>query len=249
MAGHVVVKVLAAVVPVIAGLVAPAFLPPPEADALLGRQFLLLAWGVGAILAFQRLLFDSSLPGALYALGVAWPRLRAVVVAGLVSLPMWLGLPVIGWITGAGLALHPNWPALLFGVILVNGITEELIHRGFVFGNLRRVSSFRVAAISSAVIFGLQHVYLIFTIGPLPGVMSILLAVALAVPLALHFERGGRSIVAPALLHTSSNAPMVLFAQGEAAASLLLPHMAVVLVSMYLSFLFWRPGSPKLTAS
>ena len=62
----------------------------------------------------------------------------------------------------------------------------------------------------------------------------------LAFPFAFLYERGGNSLGAPAILHTSSNAPMMLFVVPDAAGDVLLPHMAVVLASMYLSFAF-RP--------
>ena len=121
---------------------------------------------------------------------------------------------------------------------MVNGIAEEIIHRAFIFGHLRRVSSFVRATAISALIFGLQHAYLIFTIGPLPGSVSVLLALGLAFPLALLYESGGNSIAGPAILHTSSNAPMMLFVQGDTVAEVILLHMAVVFVSMYASFAF-----------
>ena len=76
--------------------------------------------------------------------------------------------------------------------------------------------------------------------GPVAGGASVLLAMCLAFPFAFLFERGGNSIGAPAILHTSSNAPMVLFASPELIAAAILPHMAVVLGSMFLSFAFTR---------
>jgi hypothetical protein len=88
-------------------------------------------------------------------------------------------------------------------------------------------------------IFAAQHLYLVISMGPIPGISSVLLAVFLTFPLALLFERGGNSIAGPVVLHTSPNAPIMLFAlPPEAMGSILLPHMAVVLVSMYLSFAF-----------
>jgi membrane protease YdiL (CAAX protease family) len=125
-------------------------------------------------------------------------------------------------------------------VILVNGVAEEVIHRAFIFGHVRETRSFWVSATISAVIFGVQHIYLLFTIGTVAGMASVVLALALAFPLAFLYERGGNSLGTPAILHTSSNAPMMLFVIPEAAGDVLLPHVAVVLASMYLSFVF-RP--------
>jgi hypothetical protein len=53
------------------------------------------------------------------------------------------------------------------------------------------------------------------------------------ISLALLYERGGNSLGAPAIVHTSSNAPMMLFVTAEAAGTVILPHMAVVLVGPY----------------
>jgi membrane protease YdiL (CAAX protease family) len=242
------VRVLAGTAPVIAGLVAAAFLAPPE-QPLVG-QLVLFSWGLGGILLAERLLFGPGWGRAAAALGFVTPRTRALVVALIVSLPMWLFLPVYGWFAGIPIGLNPNWLAILLGVILVNGIAEEAIHRAFIFGHLRRERLFAAAATISAAIFAVQHIYLMFTIGAVAGFASILLALFLAFPLAFLYERGGSSIGAPAILHTSSNAPMMLFVTSDVAGIVVLPHMSVVLVSIYLSFAFarWLRG-PAFAAS
>lgn len=67
--------------------------------------------------------------------------------------------------------------------------------------------------------------------------MSVLLAALLTFPLAFVFERGGHSIGGTAILHTSSNAPvLVLSFSDDVLATALVPHMVVVLVSLYLGF-------------
>lgn len=232
-------KVILGAVPVIAGLVATAFIIPADFP-LLPRQLILCAWGVGGIIVAERLLFACP-PGSLAkAIGMVAPRWRAVVVALLASLPMWLFLPAYGLITGIPIAPDPQWATILLGVILVNGITEEVIHRAFVFGHLRRERSFAGAGAISAAIFALQHVYLLFTIGSVAGSFSVLLALLLAFPLAFIYEAGGRSLLGPAILHTSSNAPIMLLVTPESSSSVILPHMAVVLASIYLCFAFKR---------
>ena len=72
------------------------------------------------------------------------------------------------------------------------------------------------------------------------GGASVLLALLLAFPLAFIYERGGNSLAGPAILHTSSNAPMMLFVTPAVAAQVILPYMAIVLASIYLTFLFHR---------
>ena len=103
------------------------------------------------------------------------------------------------------------------------------------------------AATLSAVVFAAQHLYLILTMGATVGFASVLLAALLAYPLAFAFERGGQSIGGPAILHTGSNAPAIIFAlPDEVIATALVPHMGVVLVSLYLLFLARRflPPTP-----
>jgi membrane protease YdiL (CAAX protease family) len=231
-------KVIVGSVPVIAVLVAAAFFVPPDFP-MLWRQVLLALWGVGGILIADRLFFSPDWGRALAAIGFVAPRWRAVAVALIVSLPMWLFLPLYSMATGTLVGIRPEWLSILVGVILVNGLAEESIHRGFIFGHLRKERSFFAAAVIGAAIFAAQHLYIIFSVGPVPGISSVLLAVFLTFPLAFLFERGGNSLAGPTILHTSSNAPIMLFAlPPEAMSSILLPHMAVVLVSMYLSFAF-----------
>jgi hypothetical protein len=86
-------------------------------------------------------------------------------------------------------------------------------------------------------VFAAQHLYIIVTTGWMVGLASVMLAALLAYPLAFVFERGGNSIIAPAILHTSSNAPVVVLAMPEdIAAVALVPHMGIVLMSLYLVF-------------
>jgi ABC-type glycerol-3-phosphate transport system permease component len=106
-----------------------------------------------------------------------------------------------------------------------------------VFGRLRRERSFLAASTLSAVLFGAQHLYIIATAGWTVGIASVLLAVLLSPPLAFAFERSGNSIAAPVILHTSSNAPVIVFAiPAREMSAALLPHLCVVLISMYLAF-------------
>lgn len=220
-------------------LVAAAWLPPDF--PLHVRQIALAVWGVGAMVALERLFLSHSLPETLRALGFVGADRALLSMAVLVSVPMWVFLPIFGWMQGAAPSLRPGWLALLAGVILVNGITEEVIHRGFVFGHLRRDRSFAAAATLSAVLFAAQHLYIIAINGAIVGVSSVILALLLAYPLAFMFERGGRSIAGPAILHTSSNAPMMIIGlPDEIRAMAIVPHMGIVLASMYLVFLFRR---------
>ena len=150
---------------------------------------------------------------------------------------MWAFLPLFAWSSDVVVALRPDWAQVLLGIVLVNGITEEVIHRGFVFGHLRSERSFAAAATLSAMLFAAQHLYIIITMGLVVGLSSVVLATLLTYPLAYVFEHGGNSIGGPAILHTSSNAPILILALPEEfVATAVLPHMGVVLVSLYLVF-------------
>lgn len=225
---------------VVTPLIAAAWLP--AGFPYVFRQVLMLVWGVGAVLVAERWLFAHALTKALRAVGFARVRTRVLALALVASVPMWIFLPLAAWTNGVALGLRPDWVPLLVGIVLVNGITEEVIHRGFVFGHLRRERSFAVAATVSAAVFAAQHLYIIATSGWIIGLASVLLATLLSYPMALAFERGGNSIVGPAVLHTSSNAPVIILAMPEnLTASVLLPHMGVILVSLWSVFLLERP--------
>ena len=214
-------------------LVAANWLIPPGFPLLL-RQIALCAWGVGAIFVCERLLFSATARDAFRAMGFVRARGPAVFVALLVSVPMWIFLPVYARLHGVPIALQPEWPALLAGVILVNGLAEEIIHRAFVFGHLREARSFAVAATLSTLIFAAQHVSLIFIVGWTSGLASVLLAALLTFPMAYLFERGGNSIVGPAILHTNTNAPMItLLLPADVIAAALVPYMGAILLSLY----------------
>lgn len=203
------------------------------------KQFILAFWGIGSTLLAERWLFSDSVASAIRTIGVVRCRREALLVAIAASVPMWLVIPLVGSLTGSSTALRIDWLSVLLGVVIVNGITEEIIHRGFVFNHLRRHRRFGPAALIAATVFAAQHLYLMLTLGWIAGLSSVALAALLTIPLAYMFEAGGNSIAAPAILHTSSNAPMLIFVSTDGPlTSRLVPYMAVVLASIYLVFLF-----------
>ena len=217
-------------------LIAAAWLPAEFPYML--RQLTLCVWGIGAILFTERWIFAHTLAEALRAMGFAAMRTRVLALTLVASVPMWAFLPLTAWTKGVSPALRPDWFSLLAGVILLNGITEEVIHRGFVFRRLRRGRSFARAATLSAAVFAAQHLYIIVTSGWTIGLASVLLAALLSYPLALVFEQGGHSVAGPAVLHTSANAPVIILAMPEdLMSSVLVAHMGVILVSLWALFL------------
>jgi membrane protease YdiL (CAAX protease family) len=231
-------RVLVGAVPVIALLIAAAFVVPPTFPWLL-RQSILTVIGVGGIALAEITLFRTARTALLAHLGFVAANRSTIFRCLLVSIPMWIYLPVMALASGAPVRVAPDAISILVGVILVNGIAEEVIHRAYVFGRMRVYASFLVAASIGAAVFALQHAYLIASIGVVGGMSSVLLALLLAFPMCRAFEDGGRSIAGPAILHTGSNASFMIFGD-PADGNLLLSHMAIVLVSIYLLFLFPR---------
>ncbi|MGB5560361.1 MAG: CPBP family glutamic-type intramembrane protease [Paracoccaceae bacterium] len=103
---------------------------------------------------------------------------------------MWLFLPFIALVRGEGTAARPDCPMLLAGVVLGNGVTEEVLHPAFIFGRARADWHFWPAAVFGAVIFAAQHLYLAITIGVISGLASVLLSLLLAFLLAWLFVLG-----------------------------------------------------------
>jgi membrane protease YdiL (CAAX protease family) len=90
----------------------------------------------------------------------------------------------------------------------VNGIAEETLFRGFVFGHLRREGqgkTFRQAAWISLPIFAAVHLVLFVQNPWMIGVLGTLIAVTAAFPLAWLFEQGGFSIWPTVILHVATH--------------------------------------------
>lgn len=145
-------RVVGPAIVVIVPLVVAAWLPPGFPHLV--RQVLLCTWGLGAILVAERMFFSDTLKEALRAVGFVRAQESTLEEALLASLPMWAFLPLFAWTNGTAIDLRPEWLSLLLGVVLVNGVTEEVIHRGFVFGHVRRGRSFATAATVSATLPG-----------------------------------------------------------------------------------------------
>jgi len=240
-----IVRLLATTGPTIAVLVAAAFVLPADCP-FLPRQVLLAAVGIGGIALGETLVFRTPVRELAVRFGFKATNTTSILTCLAVSLPIWLFLPIATIIGGAPIQVAGDWPVIVLGVILVNGVAEEVIHRAVFFGRLRERSRFAVAATLGAVLFGAQHLYLIATIG-VPGIASVGLALFLAYPLCRAFEMGRGSIVGPTILHTSANAAFLVF--GTAANSgLLMLHMLVVLASVYAVFLVRPPRQASTSA-
>ena len=82
----------------------------------------------------------------------------------------------------------------IIGIGLFVPFVEELVFRGLVYGKMRRLFSFRVAAAVSAALFALYH----------GNIVQLVYAFPMGLLLAWSYERWG-SLSAPVLLHIGAN--------------------------------------------
>jgi membrane protease YdiL (CAAX protease family) len=169
--------------------------PPTISSALLALG------GAGVVLATGEMLLGRPLRALPGTLGLGRPRSQALLVALLVGAAV-VGTYLVGAaLTGVTLRLRPEWPAVLVAVLLFNGVAEELVWRGFAFGHLRRAMPFRAAVGWSVPLVALTHVPIILGNGALIGLLAVATAAVTCLPFARLWERGGRTIWAPACLH------------------------------------------------
>ena len=154
----------------------------------------------------ERWSFGRDIPHAFVALGLSRPRRAAMAVSLAIIVVMAAFFPVYSLATGVPIELRPDWLWVLLGAIALNGVAEETLFRGFVFGHLRQAGqSFWRAGLISLVIFGLVHLYLFVQNPPLVATLALIVAVAAAFPLAFLYERAGNVIWAGVVLHVGTH--------------------------------------------
>jgi membrane protease YdiL (CAAX protease family) len=161
-----------------------------------------------AAVIFERYFFQRSGAQAFLALGFGRPAPRAILVAFIIAVIMLVFFPVFSLSTGAQITLKSDWLWILLAIIVLNGIGEETLFRGYVFGGLRREArmSFRQAGFISMIIFAAVHLLLFIGNPFFVGFFGTLIAVAAAFPMAHLFERGNNTIWAPVVLHVATHA-------------------------------------------
>jgi membrane protease YdiL (CAAX protease family) len=164
--------------------------------------------GVMLLLALgcEMLLFANRPPQALRQLGYGRPVVRPIAVALLLSGLMLLFFPLLSLVTGAQLSLSSGWLLTLVSIVIFNGLAEETLFRGYVFGHLRQMSTFFHAGLISLLFFAAAHLFL-FVRNPFAiALAGTLVAVTAAFPMAYLFERGNYTIWAPVVLHVATHA-------------------------------------------
>jgi membrane protease YdiL (CAAX protease family) len=159
------------------------------------------------VIGIERWVYGRDLPAGFRALGYGRARPQAMVAAILIALAMLTFFPLYSLATGTSFALRGDWPWVLLGAVVLNGIGEETLFRGFVFGHLRAGGlSFRRAGALSLAIIGAVHLLLFFGNPPIVALLATALAVAAAYPFAFLFERAGGVIWAGVIVHVAAHA-------------------------------------------
>jgi membrane protease YdiL (CAAX protease family) len=160
----------------------------------------------------EMLLYRKNLSQALSDIGLirfSWAGIR---IAAIYLLPLLLFFPLFSLLTNTPLATQPNWQWRLLNVVLINGLAEEIMMRGFVFRHLRAGRPFWRAAALSTLYFAAYHLVLISTAGPLIGIIAVLIAIPAGLLTAYIYERGNNTIWGPALFHALYNGAAFVFA-------------------------------------
>lgn len=191
---------------------------------------------VVAAIACECLLSRRGVAKSVSALGLRWTNWRALFWTLALSAGLLLYLPIFAAATGARLELLPGAAWLALGMFAQGGIAEEVVFRGFVFRRLRITRSFWRSALLSAAPFVVVHVVLLLQMDVFVALASLLLAVLISFPLAWLFERGGGSVLAPALLHGVVQAGIKVLDAGDAFPQLALGWIALCAAAPWLLF-------------
>ena len=222
----------------------PIYLFPPSANATRSMPVILFLFvlAAAAVVIPEMLLFRSSLLGAVRDVGIGRPRWGVILVALLVTLPLLVYFPFFSRITRIPLVLYADWPSKLLTVVLMQGITEEILFRGYIFGHLREGRTFWRAAAISALFFGLAHLHLFMILDPLVAGIATLLAVVSHFPFAYLYERGRNTIWAGSLVHVAATGlgGNIFVIPPEVLTMVLSLFLVVTMISPYMAFLFFR---------
>jgi len=206
--------------------------------------YITAAFALAAAFAVECILFRQTIEKAWHALGLGRPEWRAIAFAAGISLVMFAGYPVLSALTGATFPWPDAWLLMFLGVFVMNGIAEEVMVRGFLFGHLRENYSFWRSVVLVALFHGAAHIPILITEGPIVGISAIAVALVSGPPFAWLYERAGKTIWAGAIVHFAADTVVVLIPSAAmtnpAMQAATLGWLLVVAVVPYLAF-FLRP--------
>jgi len=153
---------------------------------------------VGAGTVIQHLLHNKSWT----ELGLAAPARRGMWTALCLAAVLLVVATIYALAAGGATEMAVANPWLLLGIFAQAGIAEELVFRGYLFGHIRRTCPFWRAALISAIPFALVHLTLFLTLPWAIALTALVMSVVMTFPLSWLYELGGRTIWAPAVLHT-----------------------------------------------
>jgi membrane protease YdiL (CAAX protease family) len=144
-------------------------------------------------------------------------------------------------LTGVTFTLPDGWLSLYLSYVAVSALSEEVMFRAFLYGNLRSGRSFGRAASLAMLAFAAVHLLLLARLSLPLVAAATLLAAAGAYPLAALYERAGRSVWPGVLLHALVHTISVVSVPGGDLRAPL-AFMAVAALSPWLVFVLGARG-------
>ena len=167
---------------------------------------------------------------ALRSIGLGRPQWRGLLLAAVVSGLVLLVYPLYAAVSGSAMSLVPGWFWVLVGVFAFHGVAEELVWRGFAFRRLREGRSFWTAVWWTMPLIAVTHLPIVFTVDPVVGIGAMVVAAVTSIPFSYLYETGGRTVWAPALLHTAIDSFKLLVIPAAAVSTFSLLLVAVSIV-------------------
>ena len=174
-----------------------------EIDATGRWGLITLVLVAGTAVVVEMVVFKTPARTAVRFLGLGRPRRTAVVVAAVVSGLILLIYPLASAVLGIQFALVDNWPWILLGLFCFHGLAEEIVWRGYIFRRLNDGRRFRTAVLLTMPFIAAAHIPIFINNGPVVAVGAMLVAAVTSVPCSYLYVAGGRTVWAPALLHTA----------------------------------------------
>jgi membrane protease YdiL (CAAX protease family) len=174
----------------------------------------------------EMVIYKKNLRQSLNDIGVTRFRWTGIRLATIAVLPLIVFNPLYAWATNTPLQIKPSWVWFILSAVLVNGLAEETMMRGYVFRHLREGRGFWRAATLSTIYFALYHFPLILTAGPVIGIAGVIMSIPIGFLTAYVYERGENTIWGPVLLHAVTN--------GLAYSFVFAPETQAIASSLYL---------------
>lgn len=200
---------------------------------------------LATLLVLDHVLMRRSWRASLAGLGLGRPSVPGILAATCIGTLLLAFFPLYARATGVRLVVAADAPLLLLGLFAQGGFAEELLFRGYLFGQLRARHPFWRAALLSLIPFAIAHLFLFATLPAAIAAAATLLAAGMSFPLGRLYELGHRTIWPPAIVHFVAQGAikMVTPSEPDAAMPLGLAWMAVCLVVPWVVFLL--PPRPR----